>query len=66
MLVLDNRSVGPQPLSDLFLRHQLAGTVQKEEKNLHRLAFQPEPRAISLAQFSGAEIEFERSKANRV
>jgi len=66
VLVLDNRSIGPQLLSDLFVRHQLAGTVQKQEKNLDRLPFQPDSGARLLTQFTGAKIEFERSKANRV
>jgi hypothetical protein len=66
VFVLDNGSIGPQLLSDLFLRHQLPGTVQKQEKNLDWLPFQPDSGARLLTQFTGAEIEFERSKANRV
>jgi hypothetical protein len=66
VLILDNGSIGPQLLSDLFLRHQLPRTVQQQEKNLDRLPFQPDSGAGLLTQFTGGEIEFERSKANRV
>ena len=66
VLVLDNGSIGPQLLSDLFLRHQLPGTVEQQEKNLDWLPFQPESGARPFTQFTGTEIEFERSKANRV
>ena len=41
-------------------------SLEKQEKDLDRLPFQPDSGAGLLTQFTGTEIEFERSKANRV
>jgi hypothetical protein len=55
---VEENSVAPDSLDDLFARDQLTALLDQEEQDFHRDAFQPEP-SIGAAQFVGAQVELE-------
>ena len=59
---IDESVGGPEFLLELFARDDFASAFEKQGENLERLALQAELDA-AFAQFAGAEIEFEDSKA---
>jgi hypothetical protein len=53
---------GPQLFLEFFTRYDLAGMLQQHRQDLEGLFLQPDPQAM-FAQFSGANIHLENSKA---
>ena len=63
VIEFDSRIVGPQPLPDLFSRHQLARAFQKFEKDKKGLLLQADSLSAP-SQLRGSEVELKLAKAN--
>jgi hypothetical protein len=60
---LDYGFVRPQPAANLPTHHDLSGVLQHQQQDLEGLLAEKKTDAV-LAQFSGANIQFEGSETN--
>jgi hypothetical protein len=62
VLEIDERALGPQALSQLVARDDVAGTLEHQAQDLERLFLQPDA-SRALTQLTRAAIQLERRES---
>ncbi len=64
MLEVDERAVGPQPLTQLLASDQIPGSLEQLDQHLECLVLQADAHT-RLAQFTRMQIQFEAAESER-
>jgi len=63
VVVIDKCIFRPEPLPQLFARHQVAGPLDEMQKDFKRLALQARALLALFAQFAGFAVQFVQAEA---